>query len=260
METSNNDPIIYEETPIIKPIEEKKLPDPLDTPEISSHNRHGKQPPSGIGRVLFFLLLFVIGVVGSTFVRPFLDGVSFPTFPAKTQKTNDPVETPAPRVVPADRTAGWGDYVINAGPHVLTYRLPPSVLPPICDGQTCPSEGTYLEGGTRLTVSSKITQPIINFAKLIVKDAGGRVFETKEATVSGLTAVDFSGTFTGQTTGGYSFTRMHGVMIMIAPTITVEINHFAPNGIAVDFDADDAMFTQILKTVNITSTSSATVK
>ena len=261
MESSKIEPIIYEETPIIEPIGEKKLPDPLDIPEISSRNRDGKQSSSFIGKILFFLLLFVLGVVGSTFVRPFLDGVTFPTFPSLIQKANIPTEMPTPTIVPVDETAGWNEYRLDAGTHIVTYRLPASVLSPICDAQTCPSEGTYLEGGSRLTVSTKTTSaPIVNFAKLIVKDGGGRVFETKETTVAGLLAVDFSGTFAGITTGGYSFTRMHGVMIQITPTVTVEINHFAPNGITSEFEKDDAIFSQILKTVNVISTPSATVK
>jgi hypothetical protein len=251
----------YEETPLIEPIEEKSLPDPLDTPELSTHMRHGKQSPPRIGKVFFYILLFIVGVAGSTFIRPLLEGISFPAFPSFTQQNTMVNEKLPPKIIPVDATVGWKEYSIRVGTHVLTYRLPATVLPPVCDGQACPSEGTYLEGGSRLTISPKMSgSPIANFAKLIVKDAGGRIFETKETVVSGLTAVDFSGTFTGLTTGGYSFTQMHGVMIQVAPAITVEINHFAPNGITSEFEKDDMVFSEILKTVIVTSSPSATVK
>jgi len=260
MESQKIDPIVYEETPIIEPIVEKELPNPLDTPELTSHTTHGKRSLSFIGKALAFLLLFSLGVAGSTLMRPLFESASFFKPPSFSQQKIDVVVTPTPTITPVDETAGWGTYTISVGENRLSYKLPTDVVPPVCDGQACLSEGTYLPGGTRFTISSKTTAPIPNFEKLIVKDAGGRIFETKEATVSGFTAVDYSGSFIGRTTGGYTFTAMHGVMIQITPTITVEINHFAPNGITTEFEKDDALFSEILKTVTSVSTSSATMK
>jgi hypothetical protein len=251
----------YEETPIIEPIEEKDLPGPLNTPELSTHSRHGKRPLAGIKKSVFFLFLFLLGVGGVTFLRPFFETLTFPFFQQTTKDTRSEIPQNTPPSETVDETFEWNSFSTKAGMNFLTYKLPKEVLPPVCDGSACPSEGTFLPGGTRFTVSTKITNtPIVNFAKLIVKDAGGKVFDTQEATVSGHTAVNFSGSFLGLTTGGYSFTRMHGVMIYVAPTIAVEFNHFSPNGITSEFEKDDAVFSQILKTITFVSTSSATVK
>lgn len=261
MESQKSETLVYEETPIIKPIEEKRLPNPLDTPELSKHSRHGKHPVHVIGKIFFFIILFFVGVGGSTIIRPYLEGMSFPTFPSNGKNAIIPSGTPSPPIITADTTKGWNEYSIRAGTQLITYKLPKEVLKPVCDGAGCPSEGTYLSGKSRFTISSKfLTSPITNFAKLIVKDAGGKSFTTKETSIAGFTAVDFSGAFTGSTTGGYTFTTMHGVMIQIAPNVTVEINHFAPNGITTEFEKDDAVFSEILKTVTSVSSPSATVK
>jgi hypothetical protein len=261
METEETKTIVYEETPIIEPIEDPKLPSPLDTPELSDHSRHGKQTSSFIGKVVVFFVLFSLGIAGSIFVRPFLNKITLPTFPSGIQQEEKISESPSPTSAQVDQTAGWNTQNISVSGKVLTYSLPTGVEPPQCDGPSCASKGTYLPGKTRFTISSKTGgAPITNFAKLIVKDAGGKVFETKETTVAGLVAVDYSGSFMGLTTGGYTFTAMHGVMIQIAPTITIEMNHFAPNGITSEFEKDDAIFAQILKTFTYVSTPSATVK
>jgi hypothetical protein len=252
--------IEYEETPIIEPIEEKDLPNPLDTPEIATQSRHGKHPSSIIGKVLLFFLLFCLGIAGSIFARPYVEGMTLPKLPSLLKQKTETTIQPTPSTKPVDETAGWKPYTLKTGTRDITYLLPETVVPVVCDGPACPSQGTFLPGGTRFTVSSKTTSPISNFSKLIVKDAGGKVFVTKETTVAGMVAVDYSGSFTGVTTGGYTFIAMHGVMIQVTPTITVEMNHFAPNGITSEFEKDDVVFSQILKTITFVSTSSATVK
>ena len=78
-------------------------------------------------------------------------------------------------------------------------------------------------------------------------------FISNEATVSGHTAIEFTGTFAGRTSGGYGFTQMHGFMIEVSPAETLEINHFTPTGITADFAQDDVLFTQILSTLNFSS-------
>ena len=70
---------------------------------------------------------------------------------------------------------------------------------------------------------------------------------------------EFSGTFSGRTTGGYGFTQMHGFMIEISPTQTLEINHFTPTGVTADWVRDDALFEQIISNLDVSS-DSATMK
>jgi hypothetical protein len=113
------------------------------------------------------------------------------------------------------------------------------------------SQGTYLPGGTRLTISPKtVTQALSSLRGAVITDVAGTAFTSHDATVSGHTAIEFIGTFVGRTSGGYGFTQMHGFMIEVTPTVTVEINHFTPTGVTADWARDDALFTQIISTIS----------
>jgi hypothetical protein len=83
-----------------------------------------------------------------------------------------------------------------------------------------------------------------------ITDVNGTPFTSHDASVSGSAAIEFTGSFAGRTSGGYGFTQMHGFMIELTPTATLEINHFTPAGITADFAKDDTLFTQILSTLN----------
>jgi hypothetical protein len=83
-----------------------------------------------------------------------------------------------------------------------------------------------------------------------IVDVLGSAFTTKEATVAGRPAVEFSGSFGGTTVTGYGFSRMRGVMIDVTPTLSLEINHFVPVGTTADFEKDDVVFEQILLAVS----------
>lgn len=223
-------PIPIEETPEI-PMEPSaqarpKVPPPPPMPQVSRS--------STVIIILVFLILFVAGILLSSYIRPF-----FPGRGAVIPKPTSVIPTPTP----VDPFAGWKTLTI-AG---LSYKLPPDVLAPVCDGASCASQGTYLPGGTRFTVASR-------GPSAFVTDANGVAFVNKDATISGYVATEFSGTFTGRTITGYLFTQMHGFMITVSPTATLEINHFTPAGITTDFAADDTLFTKIVSTLNFSPT------
>lgn len=154
--------------------------------------------------------------------------------------------------------SSWPTFTIEAGSARkpvagISYSLPAEILPPVCDGASCPSQGTYLPGGTRFTVAyypRNILTP--DFERTTVTDAAGRKFATTVADVAGKPALAFEGSFTGSTTGGYRFTRMKGYMIGISEGRTLEINHFVPAGIAADFETDDGIFEKIVSTLVFT--------
>jgi hypothetical protein len=207
-----------------------------ETPEIPMD-----MPPPPIPKVsrgfpvvtiLVFLILFVAGMLLSGYIRPFFSGGG-----AITPTPTEILPTPTP----TDPVASWKTSTI-AG---LSFKLPPDVLAPICDGISCVSQGTYLPGGTRFTVASR-------GQSAFVTDANGVAFVDKDATVSGHIATEFSGTFTGRTISGYAFSQMHGFMIEVTPTATLEINHFTPAGITADWVRDDALFNQIISTLSFT--------
>jgi hypothetical protein len=192
--------------------------------------------------ILVFLILFIAGILLSSYIRPFFSGRGTPT-PTPTQT----VATPTP----VDPFAGWKTSTI-AG---LSYKLPPDVLAPACDGTGCISQGTYLPGGTRLTISPKtVTQSLSSLRGAVITDVAGTAFTSHDATVSGQTAIEFTGTFTGRTSGGYGFSQMHGFMIEVTPTATLEINHFTPAGITADWARDDELFNTIISTLTFSAT------
>lgn len=233
--------ITYEETPIIEPIAE--TPPPPPQPKRASFV---KKLFGFIGNVFFFTFLFVIGV----FI-----GAMLPQFaPTKVeqQQTQVPVQTPTvppTPTIPINPLAFWTSYEAAPG---VSYKLPPDVLAPICDGSACNSKGTYLPGGTRLTVSLRPVS-LSYMQKAVITDAAGQPFTTKEASVSGNPAIEYSGSFRGTTTGGYTFSQMRGFMIQVTNTQTLELNHFVPAGITVDFKSDDMLFDAILETVKLST-------
>lgn len=208
-----------------------------------------------VGIVIAFIALFVIGVNLSSSIRQFLpSGLGGQT---ETQTTsNQPSVTPSPSASPA---AQWKTYTVVSGITKvaipgITFQLPPDILPPICDGVGCASAGTYLPGGTRFTVAPRGSgQSLRDFRGSIITDVTGTAFTTKPAVVNGHSVIDFSGVFTGRTVSGYAFSTMHGVMIEANNTVSLEVNHFTPNGVTADFEKDDLLFNEILKTFTFTS-------
>ena len=219
-------PLPIEETPEI-PIEETPPVPPIP-------KTHGVS----VLTILIFILICIAGIFLFRYARPLLWNM---------KQIATPMEaTPTP--TPIDPFASWKTYAI-AG---ISYRLPSEVLAPICDGTGCISQGTYLPGGTRLTLA-------VRGSRAFVTDANGVSFVNKEATISGYMTTEFSGTFSGRTTGGYGFTQMHGFMIEISPTQTLETNHFTPTGVTADWVRDDALFEQIISNLDVSS-DSATMK
>jgi hypothetical protein len=132
----------------------------------------------------------------------------------------------------------------------ISFKLPPDVLAPICDGPSCASQGTYLPGGTRLTVAPRGKgQWLPTTAGAIMTDAGGREFISKVASISGMPSQEFSGLFAGTTGGGYTFAQIRGIVVHGPEGISLEINHFAPTGVNANWDTDDVLFDKILETI-----------
>ena len=234
-------PLVYEETPIIEPV---KAPS------------QGSPSPHTIATIVFFVLLFALGVWLSTFLRQFTTTTPpSAVIPTPTEQAFL-VVSPTP---PPDSYPGWKTYsVVSGATRVpvsgVSFKLPPEVLAPICDGANCASQGTYLPGGTRFTVAPRGGgQALRDFRGAVVVDAGGREFTTTPTMVAGGQALAFSGLFTGTTAGGYSFSQMRGVMIEVNSTLSLEINHFTPTGVSADFGSDDAVFNQVLGTLVLPS-------
>ncbi len=244
---SNGTPIPIEETPEI----------PMDMPE-EPQSQIPPPPPmpavthtSVILPVLILIVLVVAGIVYFPYIKPFISGLSL-NKPVTISVTTTPAgQSPlggAP--TPADPFAGWKTLTVAGN----SYKLPPDVSAPGCDVTGCISQGTMLPGGTRLTVSPKtVTQSLSSLRGAVVTDVLGTAFTSHEATVSGRTAIEYAGTFSGRTSGGYGFSEMHGFMIEVTPTLTLEINHFTPTGVTADWASDDALFTQIISTLSFTS-------
>jgi len=271
-------PLTYEETPEIQPVFEKSAPEsqaPVYTPPTPP-----KSSPVGsiLKAVAGFVILFIVGYVASGYIRQYL--AKTPTTVTPSQETT--VLEPTPEVIASIATrpltqttplvssqltgtpsavadTAWKQYAVVNGitrkaVEGISYQLPPDVLAPICDGSTCASQGTYLPGGTRFTVAPRGTgQVLADYRNRIISDLSGKAFTVKETTINGKKAIEFSGTFTGSTVGGYAFTNMHGYMIEVSDTFSLEINHFSPSGITADFVKDETTFAAIVKTVSFSS-------
>jgi len=250
-QTSEHDSLTYEETPLIEPIKE---------------NEPKRNISSIVTAIIFFILLFIVGFWLSGVVRKYTGNFFGGT---KEEITSTP--TPIPKeeelgVIPTttgDRYASWKSHqVLNgrtrAAYEGISYKLPPEVLSPTCDGSSCGSQGTYLPGGTRFTIALRgVGQVLPDYRGRIISDLYGKPFMVVDTTlVGGQSGTEFTGSFTGTTVGGYVFTQMHGYMIPITDTVSLEINHFSPSGITTDFAKDDALFDQITETLVVPVSSS----
>ncbi|MDO8451583.1 MAG: hypothetical protein Q7S76_01815 [bacterium] len=240
-------------------MEPLELPDPLSQPELPVA-RETKSPfMKTLGTLVIFLVLFGVGVGGSLLLRSFLTPQDRSTEQSFLESLPTPVFEQEDEFL--DSFAGWNIYqVINGTTREpiegISYKLPESVLSPICDGLACSSQGTYLPGGTRFTIAPRGKgQQLSDFRGAEISDNFGVPFTTKTTKIPGsqLRATEFTGTFTGTTLGGYSFTAMRGVMIEINGELSLEINHFTPRGVDSDFATDDVLFDEILQTFTVTS-------
>ncbi len=267
-------PLPIEETPELSPIVDApqgaspispspipSSPPPSSAKPVTSATKKSGSVLKTVGIILLFVVLFVAGVWLSSFVRQFLPGAGS----SQNQKSTT-VSTPTPSTVPTDLYATWKLYTVISGVTKtavpgISFKLPPDVLAPICDGSSCVSQGTYLPGGTRFTVAARgLGQSLRDFRGSLITDAAGTPFTTTQTTIAGLPVIEYSGTFTGQTLSGYSFTQMHGFMIGVTNSVSLEVNHFTPNGVTADFAADDTLFTSIVNSFTFAgATPSATI-
>lgn len=267
-ETQGGIPVREQEHLIPRLPEEKTLPDPLAIPELSTVDE--PRLPSGrirkrgkiLPTLLLVIVLLAIGVGISLIIRQFTNDIpSISTFvpgmPGSVTATPSvPAQTASPTPNP-DAMEGWRTESVftgtaNVAYPGVTYRLPADILTPICDGALCVSRGTYLPGGTRFTVSFKTeTKTADEFLHTVVTDAASNAFDTQEASMAGRPARTYAGSFAGQTTGGYQFTRLAGIMILLPDNRVLEFNHFSPLGLNADFTSDEALFQKIVGTVKI---------
>jgi len=205
-----------------------------------------------LGNILLFLILFAVGIWLSTALKQYL--------PQGTSGNISPTTTPIlpgslPTPTPAGAGTTWQTYQVLNGVTAkpvegISFRLPGDLLEPICDGSNCVSQGTYLPGGTRFTIAARGPGQVLrDFRGSVISDLAGTPFTTKPTTIKGRPAVEYSGNFVGTTLSGYGFSQMRGVMIELSDKMSLELNHFLPNGIAADFAADDQLFEQILATL-----------
>ena len=275
----------YEETPPIVPQYDagsNVYPNPQSSPVENSPKR-----PSPLGSILttliVFAILFAVGYLASGYIRQYLADRSAKTSSSQETGTLEPVETVAvaqtvqttPFIPQGNISTPSGEgtapmtqqtYRVlngvtrNSVPGV-SYELPAGVLAPVCDGASCGSQGTYLPGGTRFTIAARGKgQVLADFRNKIISDLSGQEFTVKDTTVGGKKAVEFTGTFTGSTVGGYAFTKMHGIMVELTDELSCELNHFSPNGITTDFEGDDAVFATIIQSFQFTPASVPTVQ
>jgi len=278
--------LAYEETPILTPVVEstpqeqpvESAPVPsiseepqINTPELPPKKRSAKSLIKGL---LIFVVLFVVGYALSGVVQNLINSSSKKT---ATKETITP--TPAPTTIPTDTEATESSIAVLTMPTIMTtpmvqaspsawkqynpihgttrvpistiqFSLPNTILAPICDGTSCGSQGTYLPGGTRLTIAPRgVGEVLPDYRGKIISDAAGKALVTKETTIAGKKATEYTTDTTGATAGGYAFTTMHGYMIEVTDTLSFEINHFSPSGVTADFAADDALFKSIVATI-----------
>lgn len=256
-------PLEYEETPVITPVAET----PVGTPPAPPPESVGQGPVAAapykkssslmsfLGNITLFIILFVAGVGLSLFLRQYLPS-GVPTGPAVQPSLPTSAPTLSTTQPSPDPYATWKTYQTVSGttrqPIVgISFKLPPDIPAPICDGGNCASQGTYLPGGSRLTVAPRgVGQLLSDYRGRIVSDLAGQAFNLKQASVSGKPAVEFSGLFTGTTNGGYAFNQMHGFMIEVTDALSLEINHFTPSGVNADFTSDDTLFNKIIQSLD----------
>lgn len=259
-------PLQYEETPIIEPI---------PTSEVS---RGGHSFGATLGMVILFIVLFVVGVGLSVVLRQLfasrLETPSQPaaTSPTPTASTSDvkEVRTSEVSITPTlvmDPYAGWKTIQVISGTTKaavpgISFKLPPEMLSPICDGASCASQGTYLSNGSRFTVAARGKGQLLVDARgnITVTDSSGKSFTTKQSTLTGgRKALEYSGLFSGTTVGGYTFSQMRGLMIEIDEDESLEMNHFTPSGVTAEFSKDDVLFDKIVASLTVARLPQVTV-
>ena len=219
-----------------------------------------------VGTVLFIILLFGLGVwlssqFRSFFAPPIRDELVVPTV-SPSENINP---TPARESSPSGTTAAsfWQTYEVISGSTKkpvfgAMYKLPSNVNAPICDSQSCASQGTNLPGGTRFTVAARGKGQVLpDFRGAILTDAAGREFTMKQGVFGGAYAYEYTGDFIGRTGGGYTFTQIRGVLMPVSETLSIEFNHFSPAGITTDFAKDDMVFDEIIQSFTATGISVA---
>lgn len=289
-----SEPLTYEETPIIEPIEDAPIGQTLqtETPAVNTSST-AQTPPAPvtqpespkvqevkpkssffrrifgfIGTILFFAILFSLGIWLSTILRSYLPtGIPKNENTSTLESTNEQIEVQPDGPLTVESQEPWTSYpILAAGTKLpisgVTFEMPPEVLIPICDGASCVSQGTYLPGGSRFTVAARGSGLGLGYTQgAVITDAAGNPFTTTQITVTGRPALEYTGAFIGTTVGGFSFTQMRGVMIEVSNKLAIEFNHFAPKGVSVDFESDDVIFNKILESLTLptpTSVPSAT--
>ena len=215
--------------------------------------KKGKGKP--VGTLLFIVLLFGLGIWLASQFRSLLvpsvsEDVAVPTsgLVPTSRPTFAPLATPSGSLV----SSTWQIYEVISGSTKkpvsgVSYELPGDVKAPVCDSASCASQGTYLPGGTRFTVAARGRGQLLpDFRGAILTDATGKEFDMQQTTVAGISVYEYSGDFTGRTGGGYTFTRIRGVLIPVSETLAIEFNHFAPAGITTDFVSDDVIFNKVV--------------
>lgn len=254
MDTPTSDHgLTYEETPVIEPIGE----------EPASHSLG-----SMIGMILLFVILFGVGVGLSVFFRQYLSGQPSSSVSEQKPLPKSPSlarpQVPGSGALPtpisiSDPFAEWKTYpvisgVTRAAVSGISFKLPPDVLIPICDGTNCASQGTYLPNGSRFTVAPRGKGQLLVDARgnIVVTDSSGKSFTTKQVTLTGgRKALEYSGLFSGTTVGGYTFSQMRGLMIEIDEDETLEMNHFTPSGVSAEFAKDDVIFDKVIASLTV---------
>ena len=279
--------ITYEETPVITPIPEQ-TPEATSTEQMSDMSQKTEptfqesQPDtftpapkkrsakSFIKGFLIFVVLFIVGYALSGVVQNLMKTTSeksvTKTTPTPTLMTMETEATDSSLAVLTMPTtiatpmvqaspSAWKQYnpihgTTRGAIATIQFSLPSTILAPICDGTSCGSQGTYLPGGTRLTIAPRgVGEVLPDYRGKIISDASGKTLTTKETTIAGKKATEYTTDTTGSTAGGYAFTTMHGYMIEVTDTLSFEINHFSPSGVTADFAADDALFKSIVATI-----------
>lgn len=271
--TSDHD-LTYEETPVIEPIIEEKpaasAPElqvnPPEPPPFPRETRQGHGSfGATLGMILLFIILFAVGVGLSVALRQFLASRWEKTLEPTTTKLT-PTLAPSPTVniltspvasptaVIVDPYTGWKTYQVISGTTKsavvgISFKLPPEMLSPICDGTSCASQGTYLPDGSRFTVAARGKGQLLIDARgnIVVTDSSGKSFTTKQIILpNGRKALEYSGLFSGTTVGGYTFSQMRGLMVEIDEDESLEMNHFTPSGVSAEFFKDDVIFDKIV--------------
>ncbi len=232
--------------------------EPLLTPEAfekarSQHSAGGGKRP--VGLIMFIVLLFGLGIWLSGQLRSFFAPIASDEVVVPTVSPFVPTTSVVPSASPSGSMTpqSWQVQTIISGvtkqaiPGV-SYRLPGDVKTPVCDSTSCASSGTSLPGGTRFTVAPRGKGQLLpDFRGAILTDTTGKEFVMKQTTIGSISVYEYRGDFTGRTGGGYTFTKMRGVLVPVSDTFAIDFNHFAPTGATTDYTKDDLLFDEIIK-------------